>query len=215
MKNKPLLNESTVRKFMKLANLGRVGEGFIAENYNQEEETLEEESELAEDKHFGGTKGHEMKPLKAGKKSSAKVMKEEESLEEQEEMGMEEPAGDMPEVPEVEPAEEPAGEMDATDLADKIIQVLQDAGLVDVVEDEGEDDDGDEGDMPEPEVEEPEVVDDETMEDSSTEMMEAKKAKLAKVVAERVMTRIQKESRIDRLAETITQRVMAEAKRRG
>ena len=47
MKNKPLLNESTVRKFMKLANMGRVGQGFIAENYGAEEEE-EEEGELEE-----------------------------------------------------------------------------------------------------------------------------------------------------------------------
>ena len=48
MKNKPLLNESTVRKFMKLANLGRVGQGFIAENYGAEEE---EEGDESEHKH--------------------------------------------------------------------------------------------------------------------------------------------------------------------
>ena len=48
MKNKPLLNESTVRKFMKLANMGRVGQGFIAENYGAEEE---EEGDLGETKH--------------------------------------------------------------------------------------------------------------------------------------------------------------------
>ena len=49
MKEKPILNESTVRKFMKLANLSKVGESFISENFEAEEA-------LEEDKHFGGTK---------------------------------------------------------------------------------------------------------------------------------------------------------------
>jgi hypothetical protein len=192
MKQKPILSEGTVRKFMKLANLGKVGEGFISEAYGQEEEKLEEgeEESLEEDKNFGGTKGHAMKPAPKAKK----VMKEQE-----EEMGMD---MDMPETPEVAPAEEPT-EMDASSLADQIIQVLQGAGLVDVVEDEGEEEDmGDMGDeeMPDEGKEMPE---------DEEAVMESKKRQVAKIVAERVMNRIQKEQKVDRLAETITKRVMA------
>ena len=208
MKNKPLLNESTVRKFMKLANLGRVGQGFIAENYTQEEETLEEEESLEEDKHFGGTKDQKMKPLKTSKKS---IVKE---AEEEADTGMApEAEPEMPEVPEVEPATEPT-EMDASSLADQIIQVLQGAGLVDVVEDEGSD--MEEPEMETPEMEEvpeaePEEEDDEEEEDE-TYMQEAKKHQLAKLVAERVQARLAREARIESLAESITKRVMARAK---
>jgi len=192
MKQKPILSEGTVRKFMKLANLGKVGEGFISEAYGQEEEKLEEgeEESLEEDKNFGGTKGHAMKPAPKAKK----VMKEQE-----EEMGMD---MDMPETPEVAPAEEPT-EMDASSLADQIIQVLQGAGLVDVVEDEGEEEDmGDMGDEEMPN-------EGEEMPEDEEAVMESKKRQVAKIVAERVMNRIQKEQKVDRLAETITKRVMA------
>ncbi len=192
MKQKPILSEGTVRKFMKLANLGKVGEGFISEAYGQEEEKLEEgeEESLEEDKNFGGTKGHAMKPAPKAKK----VMKEQE-----EEMGMD---MDMPETPEVAPAEEPT-EMDASSLADQIIQVLQGAGLVDVVEDEGEEEDmGDMGDEEMPD-------EGEEMPEDEEAVMESRKRQVAKIVAERVMNRIQKEQKVDRLAETITKRVMA------
>jgi hypothetical protein len=192
MKQKPILSEGTVRKFMKLANLGKVGEGFISEAYGQEEEKLEEgeEESLEEDKNFGGTKGHAMKPAPKAKK----VMKEQE-----EEMGMD---MDMPETPEVAPAEEPT-EMDASSLADQIIQVLQGAGLVDVVEDEGEEEDmGDMGDEEMPN-------EGEEMPEDEEAVMESRKRQVAKIVAERVMNRIQKEQKVDRLAETITKRVMA------
>jgi len=192
MKQKPILSESTVRKFMKLANLGKVGEGFISESYGQEEEG--EEESLEEDKNFGGTKGHAMKPAPKAKK----VMKEQE-----EEMGMD---MDMPETPEVAPAEEPT-EMDASSLADQIIQVLQGAGLVDVVEDEGEEEDmGDMGDMGDEEMPD---EGEEMPEEDEEAVMESRKRQVAKIVAERVMNRIQKEQKVDRLAETITRRVMA------
>jgi hypothetical protein len=194
MKQKPILSEGTVRKFMKLANLGKVGEGFISEAYGQEEEKLEEgeEESLEEDKNFGGTKGHAMKPAPKAKK----VMKEQE-----EEMGMD---MDMPETPEVAPAEEPT-EMDASSLADQIIQVLQGAGLVDVVEgDEEEHHAEEEGEgMPE------EEGDEEEDEEEDEDLMEAKKRQVAKIVAERVMKRLQREQKVDRLAETITKKVMA------
>jgi hypothetical protein len=39
--------------------------------------------------------------------------------------------------------------------------------------------------------------------------MEAKKRQVAKIVAERVMKRLQREQKVDRLAETITKKVMA------
>ncbi len=191
MKEKPILNESTVRKFMKLANLSKVGESFLSENF-------EEVEELEEDKHFGGSKDHKMSPAKAPKK----VMNEEE-------MDM-----DMPEVPEVAPAEEPS-EMGAEDLAQKIVDLLQGAGLVDVVDEEegGEEEDMDMGDEEEDMDmgdEEEEGEEEVEMEDESSyeETMYESKRRIAKVVAERVMARIQKEEKVERLSETITKRVM-------
>ena len=284
MKNKPLLNESTVRKFMKLANLGRVGQGFIVENYGAEEEEEgeleevkldtkvadpkmkkefphkngkkpknvtgpkvhegseeEEEGELEESlakqggnkyNAFKGMTKHQNKPAK----SSKKVMQEADEEEEEADVDMppaDADAGaespDMGAAPDMEPAEEPT-EMDASDLADKIINVLKDAGLVDVVEDdesgveldkEPEGEEEDEG-MPEDEEEEDEnlymqerkkkVKREEEEEDDEGKMNESKKRKLAKLVAERVQARLAREAHIESLAESITKRVMAKAK---
>ena len=47
MSDKKLLNESTVRRFMKLAHVGTLSDNFISENY--EEEELYEEAELEEE----------------------------------------------------------------------------------------------------------------------------------------------------------------------
>ena len=201
MKEKPILNESTVRKFMKLANLSKVGESFISENFEAEEA-------LEEDKHFGGTKGHAMKPAPKAKKV----------MQEQDEMPEEPAAEPMAAAPEVAPSEEP-NEMDASALADQIIQVLQGAGLVDVVgDDEGEEEDmGDMEDMGGEAEDEVEMDGEEEglmekkheKEEEEEAMHEAKKRQIAKLVAERVMNRLQREQKVDRLAETITKRVMA------
>jgi len=43
MSGKKLLAENTIRQFMKLANIGPLTNNFIAENYEEEEEPLEEE----------------------------------------------------------------------------------------------------------------------------------------------------------------------------
>ena len=42
MSKKPLLNESTVRQFMKFANLGGLTDDFINEAYHMEEDEMEE-----------------------------------------------------------------------------------------------------------------------------------------------------------------------------
>ena len=233
MKNKPLLNESTVRKFMKLANLGRVGEGFLAENFNEENleegEELEEGEDLEEGKAKGGNTYNAFKGMKKQEykpaKGSKKVMKEADEEEEEADVDMppaDADAGaespDMGAAPDMEPAEEPT-EMDASDLADKIINVLKDAGLVDVVEDdesgveldkepEGEEED-DEG-MPAEEEDENSYEDEGSYEEES--IYESKKRQLAKLVAERVQARLAREARIESLAESITKRVMARAK---
>ena len=55
---KTLLNESTVRKFMKFANIGGLAQNFINETYSMEEEEAEEgmrlEGEHAEGRHDEG-----------------------------------------------------------------------------------------------------------------------------------------------------------------
>ena len=45
MSKKTLLNESTVRKFMKFANIGALTENFVSETYSMEEEEAEEVAE--------------------------------------------------------------------------------------------------------------------------------------------------------------------------
>ena len=58
MSKKTLLNESTVRKFMKFANIGALTENFVSETYSMEEEEAEEgmrlEGEHAEGRHDEG-----------------------------------------------------------------------------------------------------------------------------------------------------------------
>lgn len=58
MSKKTLLNESTVRKFMKFANIGGLAQNFINETYSMEEEEAEEgmrlEGEHAEGRHDEG-----------------------------------------------------------------------------------------------------------------------------------------------------------------
>jgi hypothetical protein len=51
MSKKNLLNESTVRKFMKFANLGGLAESFVDENYvvEESEEVVEENEEVVEE----------------------------------------------------------------------------------------------------------------------------------------------------------------------
>ena len=51
MSKKTLLNESTVRKFMKFANLGGLAENFVSENYAEEvvEEAAHEDEEVVEE----------------------------------------------------------------------------------------------------------------------------------------------------------------------
>ena len=51
MSKKTLLNESTVRKFMKFANLGGLAENFVSENYIEEvvEEAAHEDEEVVEE----------------------------------------------------------------------------------------------------------------------------------------------------------------------
>jgi uncharacterized protein YneF (UPF0154 family) len=46
---KPLLNEGTVRRMMKLADMGAIGEGFISHNYSPISMVEEEEQEEIED----------------------------------------------------------------------------------------------------------------------------------------------------------------------
>ena len=58
MSKKTLLNESTVRKFMKFANIEGLAQNFINETYSMEEEETEEgmrlEGEHAEGRHAEG-----------------------------------------------------------------------------------------------------------------------------------------------------------------
>tara|TARA_Y100000310_G_scaffold81973_1_gene78582 strand:- start:809 stop:1378 length:570 start_codon:yes stop_codon:yes gene_type:complete len=126
--SKKLLNEGTVRRFMKLANIGALSSGFVNEmEYSRDDEPLEEEES---------------------------VVAEEEVLGDEDEFAAaEEPAGE--EELDVAPEEE-VPEGDNEDLLRRVVQAV--ATELDVeVEIEGEEGEvGDEEELgAEPEVEEP------------------------------------------------------------
>jgi len=121
--NKPLLQEGTVRRMMKLANMEALGNGFISERY-----TPLEEDELEEKKQpYGGNKGDESR-------SKRDYMKEEDELEATEdELGAEDEFADE-EGAEIDTLEDEGSEAEVTitdeeaqdiiDLADKLRDVV-------------------------------------------------------------------------------------------
>ena len=48
MSKKNLLNENTVREFMKYANLGGLAENFVSETYGTDEDPMEEAAQVEE-----------------------------------------------------------------------------------------------------------------------------------------------------------------------
>ena len=137
-KNKNLLNENTVRRFMKLAALQPISSGFIKETFQEEIEEAEdnneaenlEENETENLEEMGGAYGarEDMPP-------------EDEAAEEE---------AEVPEVPEEEPAgEAPGMEQFAKDVAQALADAIESAsnGTVSMSV---------EGDGEEPALEEPE-----------------------------------------------------------
>jgi hypothetical protein len=165
-KNKPLLNEGTVRRMMKLANMDALGDGFISDKYTSLDEKrqpyggnkgdesrsrrdyMQEEEEL--DETYGGNKGDESR-------SHRDYMEEEAHDDDKEELESELDATEDELGAEDREADEEADELDADDamadgevtitdeeaqdiiaLADKLRGAVGDADDALVVDDEME-----------------------------------------------------------------------------
>lgn len=134
--SKKLLEESTVRSFMKLANLHPLSEEFVKDLYEGDEEVVEEEEKVTEEEEVveegeglkkvaSSHSDHKMKPLK-------------EEDDEEEEMPPEEPMGD--EMPPEEPGmEEPMGGGGNEELLKNIVNAIANVLGVEVsIDGEGE-----------------------------------------------------------------------------
>ena len=106
MSKKTLLNESTIRQFMKYANIGALAESFISETYG-EEEVVEEAEEVVEEA------AHEEEPMEEG---MGAYMEDEE--------GMADMADDMP-ADDMDMDMEPEAEM--ADTSEASVEALVDA----------------------------------------------------------------------------------------
>ena len=169
MSAKNLLNENTIRRFMKLANVDSLTNNFIAETYDIEEE----------DKTPGA--------------SITEVEEERELLQGEEEPMEEEPMDDeMDDEPmEDEPMEDELGEADIS-LTEEEAQLLIDLGdrLRDALGAEGDEDmdlDMEEPDMDEPAMDEPDMDEMPPEEEEEEVLQEALVAEVLKRVTRRII----------------------------
>lgn len=119
-KNKNLLSESTVRRFMTLASLKPISNTFIQETFREEEENLEEETQTDDTGEGTLEESDETEALDEMGMGAA-YNREDEDLPEEEAPEMEAPEEEAPEEPAAAPAgmEEFAREV-ASALADAI-----------------------------------------------------------------------------------------------
>jgi hypothetical protein len=216
MARKTLLNESEIRRFMKLANVKPVGQERLEEMYGMPPGARDEDDENVQDEDPAGK-----------------------SLEEQEEevemdMAAEEEPMDM-DKPAEEPMDEPEMDMDmGADVGMKKVDIGEffsalEAALEDTlgqeVDIEGDDMEADEGgddeaadmemdmDMDAPEGDMDMGMDDEEpgmrdmMENEDEDLMEARVNRIAARVAQRLMAENKKASNIDALTERIFNRL--------
>ena len=197
---KSLLNENTIRRFMKLAEIDTLSDGFvdaISERYGKEEVTEEEELE-------------EGNPYQRD---------EDEPMDLPPEAGLEEPE---PGLEEPEPGlEEPAEEGgDAAALADAVSQLMTViSGMtgvdidVDAGDEEPEADLGEpaELDMGAPEEEEAPLEEDEEIPGIELEE-EIDQEAAVNEITRRVAARLQKESRQDKVADQLSERILQRIK---
>ena len=196
--SKKLLNESTVRRFMGLANLAPLSESFLETQVNEEEE-INEETETVEDSAEATNEGEEAieEAAEATNESTEEVNEAEEPVEEaveatNEELDME----DAAEEPAMDDMEADAGEdmaNKARALLDALADALSAAGIdVNVTDTEEAPEaemDAEIGDM---EATDPMMGDEEAEEDEEVEMAEGT-SNLDDLVAEitkRVMDRL-------------------------
>ena len=202
MSKKTLLNESTVRKFMKFANIGALTENFVSETYSMEEEETEEGMNLE------------------GEYDEGRI----DSLDEED---VEDMGDDMPPVDDapvddapVDDVEVDAGgaeldmsEDEAMALAQGLVDALTDltgheftassAGGVEADMDMDAELPGDEGPVDDAPAEEEEVLEGVDMIDEDEVVSETLR---------RVTKRIKNMSKRNRMVETVTDRIMARIK---
>ena len=202
MSKKTLLNESTVRKFMKFANIGALTENFVSETYSMEEEEAEEGMRLE------------------GEHDEGRI----DSLDEED---VEDMGDDMPPVDDapvddapVDDVEVDAGgaeldmsEDEAMALAQGLVDALTDltgheftassAGGAEADMDMDAELPGDEGPMDDAPAEEEEVLEGVDMIDEDEVVSETLR---------RVTKRIKNMSKRNRMVETVTDRIMARIK---
>jgi hypothetical protein len=172
MSAKNLLNENTIRRFMKLANVDSLTNNFIAESY-----AIEEEDEMTDDAITEVEEEEESRELLQG---------EEEPMEEE---PMDDEMDDEP--MEDEPMEDELGEADIS-LTEEEAQLLIDLGdrLRDALGAEGDEDmdlDMDEPDMDEPAMDEPDMDEMPPEEEEEEVLQEALVAEVLKRVTRRII----------------------------
>jgi hypothetical protein len=227
MARKTLLNESEIRRFMKLANIQSIGEERLSEMYHSAKRDDDEDEERMDEYSVDTYKS-------AAKRDYESDLSEEDEAEM--DMGMDDDPMDM-DKPAEDPMDEPKMDMDMDDDApvggaqinlDDFLSALESA-LEDVTgeevstdmdmdADEEEMDMGEEGgeDLAAPDMdddlemgmddEEPGMRDP-MMENEDEDLMEARVNRIAARVAQRLMAENKKASNIDALTERIFQRL--------
>ncbi len=236
-KMKNLLNESTIRRFMKLAEIDALSDDFV-DNLAVEEapvtEEVAEEKTIEEMYHAGRDDEKELDEesvdeAHCGKADDDEPMDEmahpakhdDDHMAKHDDEHMDEAAhedapdeDDKPAEPEMdEPAAEGADL--AADLARGMAAVIEDVLGVSVAVEDGEADaepaEPEMGDMDEPGLPEPE--DDEPLDMPMMEEAELDLEALTREVTERVTARLQKESRQEKVADELAERIIQRLKK--
>tara|TARA_B100000519_G_scaffold195526_1_gene200675 strand:- start:120 stop:794 length:675 start_codon:yes stop_codon:yes gene_type:complete len=218
-KMKNLLNEGTIRRFMKLAEIDTLSDDFV-NTLTTEEETIEEmyhakhddKKELDDENVEEGYYGKMMKGDDEPVDEMAHPAKhDDEPVGE----GAHEDAEDDADEPMMdEPAAEGADL--AADLARGMAAVIEDVLGVSVAVEDGEADaepaEPEMGDMDEPGLPEPEDDMDAPMMEEDEVDEELALEDLTREIAERVTARLQNESRKEKLADTLAERIIQRLK---
>ena len=209
-KKKGLLNEGTIRRFMKLAEIDKLSDGFVSGLVQEAVEEVEEgmgmaytrdEEEAVEEAHCG-TRDDDLEEM-------AHPGERDDELEDaEEEAALEAPAEEAPAA---------AGDAEAifTDLVDRIIALAGEHG-VEMSRDGGEAEEAaPEMDM-EPAADDLEMADEPMMEDEEISGVELEEdvdedAMVAEITR-RVTARLQQESRKESMADDLAERIMARIK---
>jgi len=179
---KKLLSESTIRRFMTLANTGPLSNSFIQENFNEEEITEENEEEVNEDEeieeNLDGENANREADVEEGMGVYARDEEEVPVEDEELEMDMGEPEADAPAAE----ADMSLSEEEARLLIDLGSRLQQLVGADAAEEEMPMDDMEDLGDVGEPEEEEEEPV----MQEQEALVQEVLKRITKKIVSEKL-----------------------------